>query len=90
MITKNFKTIVIALLILLNIIFIGIYFKMDSDKNLDYKEIELIKSVATDDAKEAESYKEKAKMSAEEAEMYSNQAQADAQEIENYKQQTNR
>lgn len=90
MINTNFKLIVIVLLILLNMVFIGIYFKMDSDKNLDNKEIELIKSVARDDANEAESYKEKAKMSAEEAEMYSNQAKADSDEIENYKQQTNR
>ncbi len=79
-----FKPAVIALLVLLNIVFISIYFKMETpNKNTNQAEISAMDAIQ--DAKEAESFKEAAKMASEEAEVYKNNAKADADEIESLK-----
>lgn len=86
MITKNFKTIVIDLLILLNIIFTGIYYKMDSDTSENARKdaivIDRVKNDALDALNEIEIAKNNATKNAFESKSASDTALEFAREAE--------
>jgi septal ring-binding cell division protein DamX len=86
MMSKNFKSIMIGLLLSLNIIFIGIYYKMDSDTSENARKdaivIDRVKNDALDALNEIERAKNNATKNASESKSASDTAIEFAREAE--------